>query len=65
MKKVNTMEMRTVEGGYRVKCRRCGKTSGSVSAIGSSLFWAKHTMWCGKKYVVWDTSYRNADKWYS
>lgn len=64
MKKVNESEKRMVNGSYRVKCTYCDKKSGSTSSWGVTSFYIKHHHWSGG-YVVWDFSFRNADKWYS
>lgn len=64
MKTLNEKEMRTVDGGYRLKCKHCGKKSGSVGPVGSTLFYANHQHY-GWGEVVFDTSYKNASKWYS
>ena len=64
MKKLSISEMRNVEGGYRVKCLKCKKYKYYSTKAGVTAFFASHSITCGSSKVVWDTLYKNYDKWY-
>ena len=65
MKKLNVNELRSVEGGYRLICTRCGKTSGSVGPAGLTWFYYAHKHFTSGGCVAYDLSYRGATKWWS
>ena len=64
MKKVNAMEMRSIDGGYAVKCTFCGKTAKGLLPIGVTVFKLNHGHF-GKGKTVW-YSYggRSGSKWW-
>ena len=63
MKKMSMSEMRSVDGGYRVYCRKCKKRKYYATKVGVTGFFTAHSLSCGTKNVVWDTLYPNYDKW--
>lgn len=64
MKAIEINEMRSVDGGYSVKCTKCGKTLRGAPSFMVSLFYVNHYHSKGS-YVVYDYSFsKSANKWY-
>ena len=63
MKALNNAEMRSIEGGYRLRCQLCGKTKHTFTKAGVTAFYfhkAGH-----QQYVIYDIrNYSNAMKWW-
>ena len=59
MIKITTTDvMRSINGGYRLKCTKCGAQSGRVNEIEASVFYLLHRHRRGI-FAVWDYSYKN------
>ena len=61
MKAVEINEMRSIDGGYSVRCLGCNAVRSSMLKISITQFYFAHRK-CGANAVIWNGS--NGDKWW-